>query len=192
MGVIATSWLAPELFKKEFQDYKDRYLKSDSDADLVMAYITMQLFIENHFHYYLRFIIGGGFGSAKSTTGWNEKDYPDKKLECFEKFLISHKFVFTKNLFKTITANYKVITEIRNLLAHGHRVTTTYAGSTKTNSKAKDFLNRQEFAKTCLLANEIADSWNTLLIELQNQESLLKSSGLPMSHFFDNCKFKVF
>lgn len=192
MGVTATSWLAPELFKKEFQKYKESYLENDSDADLVMAYITMQLFIENHFHYYLRFIIGGGFGSAQPIVGWNEKDYPNQKIDYFEEFLSDKGFVFTSSLLEKVTTNYKAITDIRNLLAHGHRITTTYAGSTKINSKAKDFLNRQEFAKTCLLANEIADAWNTLLTELQSQESLLRSSNLPMAHFFDNCKFKVF
>lgn len=192
MGVTATSWLAPELFKKEFQNYKERYLKSDDDADLVMTYITMQLFIENHFHYYLRFIIGDGFGSAKPTSGWNEKDYPNQKIDCLKKFLSDNGFMFTQSLFDKVTTNYKTITDIRNLLAHGHRVTTTYAESTKTNSKAKDFLNRQEFAKACHMANEIADAWNALLTELQSQEALLKSSGLPMAHFFDNCKFKVF
>lgn len=192
MVVTATSWLAPELFRKEFENYKRRYLKDSADADVVLAYILLQLFIENHFHYYLRFIIGGGFGSAKNVVGWNEKKYPDKKLDCFETFLTNHSFIFTSDLFKKIKINYKEITDIRNLLAHGHRITTTHEGSTKINSKAKDFLNRQEFSRICLLANEIADAWNVLLIEIQGQESLLKSSGLPMAHFFDNCKFKVF
>ncbi len=191
MSVSATSWLAPELFKKEFQKYKEIYLENNSDADLVMSYILLQLFIENHFHYYLRFMIGGGFKSGVIATGWKEMDYPDGKLVCLEVFLKKNNFVFTSALLAKIKDNYKRITNIRNALAHGHEVTTTF-DSVKKDSKAKGFLNRQKFNQTCLLANEIADAWNALLIELQEQKELLESSGSPTPHFLDYCKIKVF
>jgi hypothetical protein len=191
-SVKITSLLDPVAFRREFEKYKDSFLKMEGTVDLIMAYLILQFYIENHFHYYLRFIIGDGFSSPKEITGWNEKKYPNEKIDCLQNFLVQHGFSFNHDLFSTIQAGYRAVTDIRNLLAHGHQVSTTLENSTKTESKAKSFLNRQEFGRVCGLVIEMAQAWNELLKELQQQEQLLRSSGLPMPGFFDNCKFKVF
>jgi len=72
-SVSATSWLSPDVFRKEFEKYKDQYFREENDSDLIMAYILLQIYLENHFHYYLRFLIGDGFGQSPKLKNWKER-----------------------------------------------------------------------------------------------------------------------
>lgn len=190
-SVSFTSWLAPSLFLKEFKSYRDNYLQKEDNGDLVMAYVTLQLFLENHFHYYLRFLIGGGFSSIK-VEKWEEKKRVTKKLDWFSDYLLSCHFKIDWDDFSKIKEYYQEITDIRNSFAHGHPVTETTSGNTRTSSRAKNYLDRQKFNDICNEANMISDLWNKIMCQLQEQDNTLKQSKLPAGHFFDNCKFKVF
>jgi len=190
-SVTATSWLAPQFFLEEFESYKQKYFQKGENKDLVMAYILLQFYLENHFHYYLRFLIGGGFSSLK-VEEWNGKCGVKTKLDWFRDHLVSNSFVINGLDFEFIKDNYQAIADIRNSFAHGHPVTETSNGGVKVRSEAKDFLTRQKFNEIRGKANQICELWNKIMTEVQNQKSLLKMAKLPEPHFFNNCKFEVF
>lgn len=188
--VALTSWLSPKFFQEEFENYKKRYFHKENKKDLIMAYILLQLYLENHFHYYIRFFVGGGFGLQ--LKNWREEDYVPKKLNEFKKFLSKNNFNFNIQDLKEIENYYTEIILIRNSLVHGHPIKETTEQGMKIQSDARKNLTRQRFNGVRYKANKIADLWNKLMSNLQEQEDLLKSSKLPNRHFFDNCKFQIF
>lgn len=190
-SVAVTSWLTPRFYLEEFESYKKKYFNTEESRDLVMAYILLQFYLENHFHYYLRFLIGGGFSSLK-IEAWNERCYADRKLDWFLDYLTSNNFVIHVQDFEIIKDNYKDIANTRNSFAHGHPVTETNDGFEKISSAAKNLLTRQEFNETCAKANRISELWNKVMTEVQNQRPLLGKTKLPAPHFFDNCKLQTF
>jgi len=189
--VTVTSSLAPQFYLEEFESYKRRYFKTEESRDLVMAYILLQFYLENHFHYYLRFLIGGGFSSFK-IEGWNEGCYVNTKLDRFREYLISNNFVISAQDFEVIKNNYQDIADIRNSFAHGHPVTEMGYGGEKLSSVARDLLTRQKFNETRGKANQVCELWNKIMTEVQNQRPLLRTAKLPESHFFDSCRFQIF
>lgn len=190
-SITATSWMAPQFFLEEFESYKKKYFEKEENKNLVMAYLLLQFYLENHFHYYLRFLIGGGFSSLQ-VEKWDEKCSVQKKLTWLQDHLINNNFSIEQNDFEVIKSNYQDISDIRNSFAHGHPVTETTNGANKFRSTAKDFLTRQKFNETRAKANEICELWNKIMTDLQGQKILLRPAKLPEPHFFDNCKFHIF
>jgi hypothetical protein len=198
---ITTSLNLPTIYYKEFFIYRNKYLESNLDSDLVMSYILLQLFLENHFSYYLRFLIGGGL--RKEIKGYKEKlniynKYDDKgvikekgKISIFFDYLTENSFVVNSNDFLKILTLYAEISKIRNLFIHGHPVTETNNNGSTSISESKDFLNRPKFGYICDKSNQICECWNRIMCDLQNQ-SVLLSKYLCEKSFLDNCKFKLF
>lgn len=189
-NVSVTSWLSPRIFFEEYLKHKERYLKKEESKDLLLAYIFLQLYLENHFHYYLRFLIGGGMG--KKIDKWNDEDSVFKRLKYFKQFLFENDFILDQAHFKIIENNFKYISDIRNLFLHGHPVTKTIKDNKEQISDAKRFLSRQEFNNTRKIANHLFNTWNGIILNIQKQDKLLNKSGLPSTSFLDECKFTLF
>jgi hypothetical protein len=179
-----------KIFLKEFKLYKEKYLKKEENNDLIMAYILLQLSLENHFHYYLKLVIGGGLGQA--LPQWSDWAYVPAKLKCFRDSLLQNNFIVNSDDFNKIENYFNNITNIRNKFAHGHPVTETLENNTSTNSETKNYLTRQEFNKTCDEANKLADLWNKIICNLQDQRDPLQITNLPANYVLDECKFKIF
>lgn len=191
-SISITTSLSPLIYREEFAKYRDTAFVGGGDKFLVFSYILLQLYLENHFHYFLRLLVGGGLGPRVLIQGWNEKDYADQKLEKLRRYLTSVNIKFTDSEFDFLLEAFRNISSIRNKFAHGHPVTKKMGSGIIEQSEAKDYLEIAKLRDTILLANQIVTSWNRILAELQEQENLLKASGLPSKSFLGDCKLEEF
>jgi hypothetical protein len=187
-AISYTSHLSPGIYREEFERYRSLIQDGDGGKAYALSYILLQIYVENHIHYFLRFLIGDGFSHAPVSC-WKVKDYVDKKLQCFRSVLDQHGIQYTPTLFDAIDTNFRYLSDIRNLLAHGHPVTAMYDGGAVSISEAKAYLEPKRFMDTLNKANLVVDAWNTLIDEVGQQTVLLQSAGLPTQSFFNDCKF---
>ncbi len=187
-SVSYSTHLSPEMYREEFERYRSLIASDDGGKGYTLAYIMLQLYIENHTHYFLRFLIGDGF-SKNAVVCWNPKDYIEQKLDCFRSVLDQSAIFYTPTLFDDIKTNYRYLCDVRNLLAHGHPITASYDNGTTTISDAKAYLEPQRFADITNRANVVINAWNTLMDEVGQQETLVRSAGLPSKSFFNDCKY---
>lgn len=189
-SVSMTIHQSPELFLGEFGVYEKKYLDQNANKDLIMAYILLQIYIEDHLHYFLRFLVGGGF--SFTLPDWKEEDTIYKKLNWFKDYLFKNSFVLNEKDFQELGTDIHAVSSVRNKFVHGHAVTEKRGEETIIRSEAKEFLTRQKFSEIRKVANDLTDRWNKIMCELQNQEHLLRLAKLPTKNFLNDCKFKVF
>ena len=180
--------LSPEIYREEFERYRSLNTPNDGGKGYILAYIMIQLYIENHTHYFLHFLIGDGF-SKPAVAGWDPQDYIEQKLDCFKSVLDQSSISYTPKLFNDIKTNYRYVCAVRNLLAHGHPITASSDNGTTTISDAKAYLEPQRFADITNKANIVISGWNTLMDEVGQQETLIRNVGLPSKSFFEDCKY---
>lgn len=179
----------PSVIKEELVTLLDSVDKDVSNGKLITIYVILQVYIENHFHYYLRFLIGDGFSSSKRIPCWREKDGVPNKLQCFETVLMSSNIKYDSDLLASVVSKYTKLTTIRNAMAHGHPLTETIAEGKKSVSKAMQHLDADSLQSALTMVNELMSEWNTFMESLENQELAFKSSPLPEASFIKNCKF---
>jgi len=187
-SVSCSTNLSPEMYREEFERYQSSTTLDDGGKAYALSYILLQLYIENHTHYFLNFLIGDGF-SKLAVACWDPTDYIEQKLDCFKTVLDQNSIVYTPTLFKDINTNYRYLCNIRNLLSHGHPITASYSNGSTTLSNAKTHLDAQHFAEIVGKANLVIDAWNQLMDEVGQQEKLTRSAKLPSRSFFDDCRY---
>ncbi|MEX0910101.1 MAG: hypothetical protein WDZ75_02275 [Candidatus Paceibacterota bacterium] len=186
--VSYSTHLSPEIYREEFEKYRKQINAGDGGKAYALAYILLHIYYENHTHYFLHFLIGGGF-STPAVQCWKEKHKVEQKLDCFQSILDTHNFTYSHQLFSDIKTNYFKLKDIRNLLAHGHPVTASYDSETVTISDAKAYLDPQQFNTIIGHANQAIAAWDALMDEVKQQKTLLKTAGMPEPNFFEDCKF---
>jgi hypothetical protein len=188
-SVSITKSINPSCIRDELVPMLEAVNKTTDNGRLIVIYILLQVYIENHFHYYLDFLIGNSFSSANSVACWNAKDNIQKKISCFETVLQISGMNYSSNLLSSTVNKYAQIAAARNALAHGHPLTETTENGKVTKSRAKTYLLPSTLSETIDTANKMMADWNTLISELQPQKDAIKKAGLPQGDFLKNCKF---
>lgn len=188
-SVPLTSSRNPEHWITIFYEYQKKYNTSKDEADLLLAYVLLQAYLENFFHYWLRLLVGGGFPNLK-IANWSETDDVRKKLDLFERYLSRNKLTFDYQDFDLVRSFFSSITNVRNKILHGHPITQThYAGKLKL-SKTKQLLNINELEQSYTEAQTISIHWNNIMNSLHAQEPIA-SGVLPEGNFFKYCKLHL-
>ncbi len=189
--VSITSNLNPSVIRDEFELYRSKLNTNSKPGEFIVTYIILQVYIENHFHYYLRFLIGGGFTSGEKRDCWKETSHAPEKIKCFRKILTGNQIKFNNELFKSILDNYKTLTDVRNALAHGHPITRMCTDNSTEESEARKLLTHDSFSQIIKSTNSMINNWNLLMDELLAQEEQCKAAKLPQGRFVEHCKFKT-
>jgi hypothetical protein len=188
--VSAQSSLNPSVIRDEFELYRSNLTSKSGSGEFIVLYIILQVYIENHFHYYLRFLIGDGFTSGEVRPCWKEINHPPEKITCLKATLEKNKLNFDADLFDRILSNYRLLTDARNALAHGHQITKTYVGGAIEESHTKKLLTYDSFNQMIKSVNDLIKDWDNLMDQLLSQEVQCKTARLPQGGFFEHCKFK--
>jgi hypothetical protein len=188
-SLSVTSSINPQYWLIAFDEYKTKYQSLKNEEDLLVAYVMLQAYIENFFHYWLRFLIGGGFSSIK-INDWNDREDVRKKLDLFERYLSRNNLAFDYNDFDNIRLIFTDITSVRNRILHGHPITETHKDGQKIQSPTKAELTSKMFESHYTSALKLAGHWNKIMDTLHSQEPI-KNGILPQNNFFKNCKFPL-
>ena len=187
--ISITKSINPSCIRDELEPLLQASNSVTSDGQLIVIYILLQVYIENHFHYYLGFLIGNGFSSATPLPCWQERDHVPQKLTCFETVLSTNGISYDKQLLASVTRDYSKLTITRNALAHGHPLTETTGDGKLIKSKAKEYLEIETLKAIVITTNNMMFNWNALLEQLEGQKNVVKASPLPEVSFLKNCKF---
>lgn len=166
------------IFRDEFNYYlekfkKDKSGKMISDKILVFVFIMLQIYVEYFLHQNMRRVIKLEFENTKSNElkykEWielkNEKLSISKKIprfiQCFS-LESDDKVIAIK---KEIEIIFKEITDIRNLLVHGHKI--YLAGNADSShievSETRGYLDETVLIEIIEDVNNLGKNWNKLL-----------------------------
>lgn len=158
----------PVIFRKEFLRYQNRYLSYNNQNELIHAYIFLQIYIESFLHNYMRHIIGLEFKPPRDEVvrKWygKERDKIPVKLDSFVSEFFSTIPVDIEKNVSTIKSQFKKISDIRNMFAHGHKVSMGMnTDGTGFISPAGLKLAPWELKQALIDTNELGKAWNDLL-----------------------------
>jgi len=169
----------PVIFRREFIRYQKRYLSLYDKNELVHAYIFLQIYVESFLHNYMRHIIKMEFKPPRDTVvkKWlsKEKDKLPIKLDSFVVQFFPSLPLTVQTEVDIIKDRFKRISDIRNMFAHGHKVSISMTTTGKgVLSPAASKLSPWILKQTLLETNELGTAWNNLLIKIQPKLKALR------------------
>jgi hypothetical protein len=150
--------------------YRNEFLKF-RQSELIFSFIVLQIYIECFLHQNMRRIVELEFKPPRKVIfdEWitKERRYVPQKLEHFIN-LFDLPPSESLYLVEGIKDRFKNISDIRNLLAHGHEIS-EWSDSEERASKteALAILTKSQFAQTEKEINELGLMWNELLDHVQ-------------------------
>ncbi|MCK4592840.1 hypothetical protein KAT63_05410 [Candidatus Parcubacteria bacterium] len=194
------------IFRDEFNYYLEKFkknksekiLESDkiiSDKILVFVFIMLQIYVEYFLHQNMRRVVKFEFEHSNKSKyeEWikNEKLNIKRKLSYFVKYFLLEKESEAILAKEEIEKIFKEITEIRNLLVHGHKISLAgnADGSYIEVSEARGYLDEDVLIEIIKNINNLGKNWNKLLdLVSSNCKSLnIKIIG---DFKFDNLDYK--
>lgn len=167
------------VFRNEFNYYLEKFKKDKSEHTLIFVFIMLQIYVEYFLHQNMRRVVKFEFEHSDKSKyeEWikNEELNIKRKLSYFVKYFLlerENKASFAKEEIEKI---FKEITDIRNLLVHGHKI--SLAGNADSShieiSKAKGYLTKNILKLIIEKVNQLGKNWNGLLyLALNNCKSL--------------------
>ncbi|MEA2088744.1 MAG: hypothetical protein U9O55_02815 [Patescibacteria group bacterium] len=177
------------IFRNEFNYYLKKFERDKSEHTLILIFIMLQIYIEYFLHQNMRHVIRLEFkrNNRSKYEEWikNEKLNIKRKLFYFVKYFLLEKKNEAILAKKEIEKIFKEITDIRNLLVHGHKI--SLAGSADSNhieiSKTKGYLTENILKLIIGKVNLLGKNWNKLLnLVLSNCKALKRIDDFK----FDN------
>ena len=154
-------------YRNEFLKFRTGYLESHGQTELIFSFIVLQIYIECFLHQNMRRIVGLEFKPPRQVilNEWikQERRYVPQKLEHFIN-LFEPPPSESLHLVEGIKDRFKNISDIRNLLAHGHEISEWSDSEERTGkTEALAILTKSQFAQTEKEINELGLMWNELL-----------------------------
>jgi hypothetical protein len=168
------------VFRMEFEKHYGEYKKTLSEAELILCFIMLQIYIECFLHQNMRRIVGLEFLPPRDSAreGWSrgERKSVAEKLDGFSSLFFSSKPENIQYFTDSIKERLAPISQIRNFFVHGHKVSawSDSEGNSGT-SEARSFLTPEQLNKSIGEVNELGAAWNLLLENIQPQLKGLRS-----------------
>jgi hypothetical protein len=189
------------IYRQEFERHRSEYqrLKAEDDnskteAELIFAFIFLQIYIECFLHQNMRRIIKAEFEHSNKVLyeAWlaGEKRYVPAKLDVFVNIFFNpnppHIIISLVNIIKD---NFGKISHIRNLFAHGHKIS-SWSDSEGNHgaTSAKLLLSESQLNQSLKDMNELGVAWNDLLEGVRPQCKAINKE----SKFINDLKFQIF
>ena len=161
------------IFRNEFNYYLEKFKKDKSEHILIFVFIMLQIYVEYFLHQNMRRVVKLEFENTKSKElkykKWielkNEKLSIGKKISHFIQCFSLESDDEVIDIIKEIEIIFKEITDIRNLLVHGHKI--YLAGNADSSyievSEAKGYLDEDVLIEIIKNINNLGKNWNKLL-----------------------------
>ncbi len=167
------------IYRNQFDKYHQAYLQTGSQEDLIFSFIFLQIYIECFLHDWMRQIVRMEFKPPRDNvmTEWmrGEGRMVWKKIDNFIELFFGAQPTAVHEIGEQIKAHLKNITDIRNLLIHGHSIAEWSDSDGNTGiSEAKSFLTAEKLDSTVSEANELGKLWNQVLDEIMPRLQALK------------------
>lgn len=173
------------IFRDEFNYYLEKFKKDKSekilvldkmfsDKILVFVFIILQIYVEYFLHQNMRRIISLEFKNIDELKykKWIKNEYrhiSDKKTNKGKLFIFLEYFLLDSNpeaitIKEEIESVFNEITQIRNLLVHGHKISLggNVDGSYEV-SKTRGYLDGVVLMEIIENVNNLGKNWNKLL-----------------------------
>ncbi len=156
------------IYRREFERHEQEYQKAQSDPELVLAFIYLQIYVECFLHQNMRHIVEMEFKPPRDTVAkdWenHEKDDVRQKLDSFIGKLFPTVPANVAQLTQTIKDNFGKVCVMRNYLAHGHKVAAwSDSDGNSGMSRAKSLLTSAQLVQSKADADALGLAWNDLL-----------------------------
>lgn len=180
----------PSILLQQYYTHREAITKDSDDGEYLVLFLFLQVYLENHFHYYLGFLIGEDMGRGKRFSEWDERDSVLQKLLLFELVIYRLKLAEVDVEFKTIKRYYTKINKIRNAIAHGHKISKT-VGNGKTHETFLRNIFNQPLLNLCKIEEntlEIKQGWSSIIKKVCGDKGAIDKSPLPNASFWSNCE----
>lgn len=162
------------VFRNEFERHHREYRKTSSEAELILCFIMLQIYIECFLHQNMRRVVGLEFLPPRDNAreGWSrgEGRSVSSKLDGFTSLFFSSKSENIQYFVDSIKERLTPISQIRNFFVHGHKVSAWSDSEGKSGlSEARSFLTSEQLDKSINEVNELGAAWNLLLENIQPQ-----------------------
>ena len=194
------------IFRDEFNYYLEKFKKDKSekifesekmisDKILVFVFIVLQIYVEYFLHQNMRRVVKLEFEHSERLKyeKWikNEKLNIKRKLSYFVKYFLLEKENEAILAKEEIEKIFKEITEIRNLLVHGHKI--SLAGNADSShievSEARGYLDETVLIEIIEDVNNLGKNWNKLLDLVSSNCKALNIKRID-DFKFDNLDYK--
>lgn len=159
------------IFRDEFNYYLEKFKKDGSEKTLVFVFIMLQIYVEYFLHQNMRRVISLEFkhNDKSKYEEWTKEESErfkvNKKLSHFIQYFSlenNNEIIVVKEEIEII---FKEITDIRNLLVHGHKI--SLAGNTDSSdievSETRGYLDKDILIEVIANINQLGKNWNNLL-----------------------------
>lgn len=177
--VVFETQTDPVIFRKELIRHLNRYQNFYNQNELVHAYIYLQIYAESFLHNYMRHIVAFEFKPPRNKTilDWyaSEQLFIPQKIDNFISLFFNPLPIEATQYITQIKTSFKFISEIRNLFAHGHKISVGINNKGRgVMSPAASKLAPWEFQEALEEFNKLCLSWNNLLLIIQARFKALR------------------
>ena len=158
------------IYRSEFEKYRQAYLVSKTENDLIFCFIFLQIYVECFLHQNMRQIIGLEFKPPRDyvCVRWNESQaerrHIPQKIKNFPTLFFAPIPIEILNLIDLIVSFFEKITYPRNKFAHGHKVASWFDSENgRGDTTARLLLTEERLKQALSEANELGVAWNDLL-----------------------------
>lgn len=156
------------IYRLEFEKYRETYLKSKLDHELIFCFIFLQIYIECFLHQNMRRVTEMEFKSPRDeiATSWfeGEKRKIPTKVDSFTTNFFPVVSTDVAQFTTLIKERFQNIADIRNRLVHGHKIATWFDSDGDSGiSEARSFLTENRLNQSIAEVNELGLAWNDLL-----------------------------
>jgi hypothetical protein len=167
------------IHRNEFEKFRSEYLRSNEEKDLIFTFIVLQIYMECFLHQNMRKIVEMEFLPPRQAVREEWLSEPMERRDARDKIDYFVKLFDLGSLVSTpvsgIKERFTNLTDIRNLLAHGHKIAkwSDSLGNSGT-TKARSLLTRDQLTQIEKRVNELGLLWNELLDKIQPQCKVLR------------------
>ncbi len=169
------------IYRNQFDKYHQAFLQTGLQEDLIFSFIFLQIYIECFLHGWMRQIVVMEFKPPRGNIceDWVKDEQEERsiyaKINAFVKLFFSPVPDDVSDFSKKIKEIFGHISHIRNLLIHGHKISTWSDSDGDAGiSEAKSFLTLEKLNSTVTQANELGMLWNQLLDKILPQLKALQ------------------
>ncbi len=177
------------IYRREFEQHEQEYLKTKVDSELIMTFICLQIYIECFLHQNMRRIIDLEFKPPCDAvaTKWEQDEgrYVYAKMDEFGTLFFTLVPPSVQQCITLIKDNFSNVTDIRNKFAHGHKISTwSDSDGNIGTTPAKSLLTEVQLDQSKADVNVLGLAWNELLDAILPQLQTLRCVVV------DDLKFK--
>ncbi len=168
------------IYRNEFERHRQEYRKTESEAELILTFVMLQIYVECFLHQNMRRVVGLEFQPPRNSAreGWNnqEKRPVSAKLEGFASLFFSSKPENIQYFIDSIRERLAPISDIRNLFVHGHKVSAWSDSEGNAGlTEARSLLTSSQLERSIHEVNELGAAWNLLLDNIFPQLKALRT-----------------